>query len=103
MTAALPIFRCARCGHEVFPARVLCPRCGSADWDSRTAAEGVVEQMTVVRRAPGEPSLEPVPIGSVRVGKDIVVVARLLPGVEAGAPVQLEYRDGVPVAHARTQ
>jgi uncharacterized protein len=102
MTTRLPVFRCARCGHEVFPARVLCPRCGSPDWDRRAVVEGVVEETTVLRRAPGERSLEPVPIGSVRVGKEVVVVARLPPGVEAGAPVQLEYRDGIPVAHART-
>ena len=99
----LPLFRCRRCGHEVFPARLLCPRCGASDWERAEASEGVVEESTVLRRAPGAASPEPVTLGSVRVRKTIVVVARLTPGVDPDASVRLEYGDGVPVAHPATQ
>jgi uncharacterized protein len=102
MTVALPISRCLRCGHEVFPARLLCPRCGSPDWQNGEAVEGVLEDSTVLYRAPGSAELEPVNIGSVRVGREVVVIARLEPGAEPGAPVRLEYRDGIPVAHPTT-
>jgi uncharacterized protein len=98
VTAVVHVFRCGRCRHEVFPARLLCPRCGSSEWESSEAPRGLVEDSTVVRRAPGTPSVEPVHIGSVRVG-DVVIVARLLGEAAPGTPVQLEYRDGVPVAH----
>jgi uncharacterized protein len=101
VSGGLPIFACAHCGHTVFPARLLCPRCGNSEWQSIDVTEGVVEESTVLRRAPGTSSLEPVHLGSVRVAGDVVVVARLEPGVDSGTSVRLEYRDGVPVAHAR--
>jgi hypothetical protein len=62
----------------------------------------MLEESTVLRRAPGTTPGEPVNLGSVRVGEGVVVVARLVPGTRPGAPVRLEYRDGIPVAHPRT-
>jgi uncharacterized OB-fold protein len=98
LSGGVPVWRCSACGHAVFPARLLCPRCGAADWESREVDEGVVDGATVVRRAPGGPLPVPVPLGTVSLEGGVLVVARLEPGLEEGHSVRLEYRDGVPVA-----
>jgi uncharacterized OB-fold protein len=101
VSEGVPIHACARCGHEVFPPRLLCSRCGASEWRRREASEGVLEESTVLRRAPGVPALDPVHLGSVRMGGAVVVVARVESGVEEGAPVRLQYRDGIPVAQPK--
>jgi uncharacterized OB-fold protein len=60
---------------------------------------GVVEEATLVERAPGGPLATPVALGSIRLEGGLVVVARLEAGLERGDSVRLEYRDGVPVAY----
>jgi uncharacterized protein len=99
VSGGLPISVCSTCGHAVFPYRLLCPRCGGAEWRNEEVGSGVVEEVTTLCRAPGRPVAAPVPLGSVRLeGVVVVVVARLEGGLEPGDPVRLEYRDGVPVA-----
>lgn len=102
MSAGVPVSVCSACGHAVFPARIFCPRCGASEWESREVDQGVVEEATVVRRVPGGPPPAPVPLGTVRLEGGVLVVARLEAGVEEGASVRLEYRDGVPVARTET-
>ncbi len=101
MSDGVPMYVCARCEHEVFPVRLLCPRCGGSEWQRRDVSEGVLEESTVLRRAPGTSPSDPVHVGSVRVAGTVVVVARLEPGVDEGAPVRVEYRDGVPLAQPK--
>jgi uncharacterized OB-fold protein len=98
--SGVPVFVCDTCGHSVFPARLLCPRCGAAGWRRTELEEGVVEETTVLRRAPGASSLEPVSIASVSLEPGVRVVARLESDVGPGARVRLEYRDGVTIARA---
>jgi uncharacterized protein len=99
VNGGLPIRVCSACGHAVFPPRLLCPRCGGAEWRTEEVGSGVVEEATVLERAPGGPVSPAVRLGSVRLEDGVVVVARLEGGVEPGDSVRLEYRDGVPVAH----
>jgi uncharacterized OB-fold protein len=101
MSEGVPVDACVHCGHEVFPVRLVCPRCGGSEWGRNDVSEGVVEESTLLRRAPGEPELDPVYVGSVRVADGVIVVARLEAGVEDGAAVRLQYREGIPVAHPR--
>jgi uncharacterized protein len=96
----LTVWECASCGLAVFPRRLGCPRCGSAEWRRRTAETGVVEESTLLRRAPGRALHGPVRIGSVRLDAGPMVVARLAPAAGAGMRVQLLEDDGVPVAVA---
>jgi uncharacterized protein len=98
MTRGLPVAVCSRCGHAVFPERLLCPTCGGADWRTKEIRRGVVEESTLVRRAPGGPLPERAALGTVQLDGGPVVVARLEPSLRPGASVRLEYRDGVPVA-----
>jgi uncharacterized protein len=95
----LPISVCSACGHAVFPARLLCPRCGGDEWRSEDVGAGLVEEATVVERAPGGPLATPVALGSIRLESGVVVVARLESGLGRGDSARLEYRDGVPVAY----
>jgi uncharacterized OB-fold protein len=101
VSAGLPVSICSACGHAVFPARLFCPRCGASEWGNRQVEEGVVEDATVVLRAPGGPLPAPVSLGTVRLEGGLLLVARLEPHVEEGASVRLEYRDGVPVAQTK--
>ena len=97
MTSAVPVLVCEQCGAALFPARLLCPRCGGSRWREEPVDAGVVEETTVVRRAPGG-LRRPVLLGSVRLAAGPVVIARLEPGVEAGARVRVSMEGGVPVA-----
>jgi uncharacterized protein len=81
---------CDRCGHAVFPVRVLCPRCGSRDWHEIVADAGVIEQVTT-HRAGGR-------VASVATDAGPVVIARAGEGVERGSRVALELDGGAPVA-----
>jgi uncharacterized protein len=98
VSGGLPISVCSNCGHAVFPHRLLCPRCGGAEWRNEEVGSGDVEEVTILRRAPGGPITVPVPLGTVRLESGVVVVARLEGALEPGDPARLEYRDGVPVA-----
>lgn len=99
--SGVPVRVCSVCGRAVFPGRLLCPRCGADDWRSEEVDAGVVEEVTVLRRAPGGALPEPVTLGTVLLDGDVRVVARLEPTVRPGASVRLEYRDGVPVARPK--
>jgi carnitine-CoA ligase len=85
----LLMWECDRCGHVVFPARPLCPRCGAWDWKRRLARGGVVDAVT---------SRGDVQLASVRsdAGPSVTVLA---PDgdLEAGMEVALEsVGDGSP-------
>jgi uncharacterized OB-fold protein len=99
VSGGLPISVCSACGHAVFPARLLCPRCGADEWRSKDVGAGVVEEATLVERAAGGPLAAPVALGSIRLESGVVVVARLESALRPGDSVRLEYRDGVPVAY----
>jgi uncharacterized protein len=96
--SGVPVFVCVACNHPVFPARLLCPRCGAADWRRTEVEEGVIEETTILRRAPGASSFEPVRIAAVRLEPGVRVTARLASDAGPGASVRLDYRDGVTVA-----
>jgi uncharacterized OB-fold protein len=93
---------CGRCGHVVFPARLWCPRCGASDWRPREPGAGIVEEVTIVRRAPGGLAA-PVRLGSVRLDAGPLVTARLDPGVGAGSRVYVALADGAPIAVCEDQ
>jgi uncharacterized OB-fold protein len=49
MTSPLTVPCCRSCGYLAYPARIICPRCGAADWAPALADVGVVEQVTIRR------------------------------------------------------
>jgi hypothetical protein len=53
---------CANCGHAIWPPRLACPVCGSAEWSEVPAPTGTLLDVT---EAPGYDG-EPVRLGTVR-------------------------------------
>ena len=90
--SGVPVQVCDACGHAVFPARALCPRCGGREHHVEVAAGGLAEQLTTHRQG----GL----IASVRTELGPVVIARADDGVAAGSRVVLELDGGAPVARA---
>jgi uncharacterized OB-fold protein len=87
---------CRACGWRGFPERIWCPRCGSDEIEAVAVEGGVVEEATVLRRAPGRDLAAPVRLGTVLVDGGGRLVARLV-DADAGTAVKLESDDGAPV------
>ena len=87
MTLRVPV--CGACGWATFPALLLCPRCGAASWGEEVVGGGVLE---------GRTERDGVGIGAVRTPLGPVVVARLEGRSDVGDRVELDERDGIPVA-----
>jgi uncharacterized OB-fold protein len=96
--SGIVIGACAVCGRHCFPKPIWCANCGSGRIRDAVVHSGVVEETTTVHHAAGRDLPEPITVGSVRVLGDAVVIARLEPGVDKGAPVELDADDGPPVA-----
>jgi uncharacterized OB-fold protein len=84
------------CAWQGFPERLWCPGCGSDEVDSVPAEFGVVEDATVMRRAPGRTVTHPVKLGTVAVDGGGHIVSRL--EAEPGERIRLSVEDGAPVA-----
>ena len=89
--------RCASCGHVVFPRRLLCPRCGADDWRAMPLGDGLLRQVTVVRRSLNGAPAEPPVIGLVATTAGPSLIVRV-DGAVAGDAVRLELEDGAIVA-----
>ena len=98
--STLHVTACRRCGWQGFPERFWCPACGSEDVDSVAAELGVVEDATVMRRAPGRTVTDPVRLGTVGIDGGGRVIARL--EAESGERVRLSVEDGAPVARTES-
>jgi uncharacterized OB-fold protein len=98
MKPGIPLARCADCGAGYFPARLICPRCGNANWREDRVHDGVVEQTTIVRHAAGHADWEPRHIASVRTSDGQLIVAGLEEPLPAATRVALFERDGSPIA-----
>ncbi|VVJ18416.1 Uncharacterised protein [Amycolatopsis camponoti] len=77
---SVTVQNCRTCGGRWFPARLMCPRCGSADLAPVGVERGVVEQLT---------HLGDVVIASVACDPEPLLVARLHGPVEPGDVVEL--------------
>ena len=60
------IWRCRACDTGYFPQRLLCPRCGGHDFAEERVAEGVVEEVTVIRHVLGQTDWQPHRLANVR-------------------------------------
>lgn len=83
---------CKACGHTAYPARVLCPLCGSCDSFEQAAVNGTVEQITTSRTGSR--------IALVATDLGPRVIARGEEGVVSGSRVALAVDVGVAVASA---
>jgi uncharacterized protein len=96
MTSPLEIDRCGECSAHVFPRRLACPMCGSADLRSHPAGPGLVSHVTTIHRSPGSgliPEAERPRLGLVTLDSKVWVIARCEADVGPGSRVELERRD----------
>ena len=98
MTGGVPVQVCAACGLRFFPHRLACSRCGSREFSTVVVTEGVIEETTTVRRAPGGLPAGPVVVAAVQLGEGPRVVARVDGGTRPGETVCLSLEAGAPVA-----
>jgi uncharacterized OB-fold protein len=102
---------CVGCGYRAYPARLLCPRCGSGEWTEEAVRDGVVLAVTEVRsafrprRLPSgawiRPGVDPPRIALVEAAAGVRLVARAPRGVEVGDRVELVAEPGRVVARRR--
>jgi len=86
---SLPIPVCAACGTAAFPPRVLCARCGGAEWIAEPVESGIVEAVT---------ELDGTHIAAIRTPLGPVVIARLKTDAHPGDSLSLATTGLVPVA-----
>lgn len=99
---SLAVFECTHCGARVFPRRDFCRGCGAARWREVDAAEGTVDETTVVRHRAGSGDRPTTLLASVTTCAGPVVVARLEGPAARGEPVCLRVdTDGAVVAVPR--
>ncbi|VVE71031.1 hypothetical protein PCA31118_03734 [Pandoraea captiosa] len=90
----LSVFQCNQCDHTLFPARYLCPNCGSADWQRVPFAQGTVAEATVVHQRVGQPNAAPLHLASVVSSAGPIVIARSDAALHAGDVVRLTIDAG---------
>jgi uncharacterized OB-fold protein len=101
MKAGLSLARCVDCGAGYFPPRLICARCGNANWRTDEVHEGTVEQTTIVRHAAGHADWKPRHIASVRTADGQLIVAGLEEPLPEMTEVTLFENDGAPIARRR--
>jgi uncharacterized OB-fold protein len=90
--------KCKGCGKVLFPPRLVCPSCGSREFDqTRINQKGTVETFTVIRIAPsGFTNEAPYPVAIVNLGDDVRILCQVADcdpeDLKIGMPVRLEFR-----------
>ena len=97
MTAGADVCLCESCGWAGMPWRDWCPACGSARVRAARVHVGTVEETTIVRKGAG-PAGTTTRVGSVRLDRGGVVIARLEAGAGQGSRARLLDDGGVVVA-----
>jgi uncharacterized OB-fold protein len=100
MTPGIPVSRCGSCGSGYFPTRLICMRCGRAEFRIDRVLQGVVEQSTVIRHAAGRGGWEPHCLASVRTTDGQMLVVGLDERLENGTRVDLFEDNGKLTGHA---
>lgn len=90
MSATSQVVACTQCGHQVYPARLRCPRCHGAQWAPVAVSQAVLQAWTTQRQDDGTTAH----LGIVRVGEDgpHLVVRFDTPPQHAGQTVALQWR-----------
>jgi uncharacterized protein len=98
VNGGVAVSQCMHCGHRVFPDRLGCPVCGGYEWRHVWLDRGTVEDVTLVRRGPGQSFEPPVRLGTVRLTGGPRLVARLEDELEPGMEAVVDLEGGVVIA-----
>jgi len=90
--------KCKSCGKVLFPPRLVCPKCGSREFEGvRLSARGKIVTFTVIRVAPEQfADQTPYVVAVVELGDGVRITAQVVDcrpeEVEIGKPVRLVFR-----------
>ncbi|MCX6581153.1 MAG: Zn-ribbon domain-containing OB-fold protein [Candidatus Aminicenantes bacterium] len=72
--------KCKKCGGIHFPSRLICPECGTREFDTiRLAGKGELVTYTIIRVAPtGFKDLTPYAVGIVKLDEGIQVMGQVV-------------------------
>jgi len=97
ITPGIGIVRCTQCGAGFYPARLMCPRCGSDTLAPDRVYEAVVEETTVVRYGTGQENFTPKHLATVRTAENQVIVVGTEGAVPTGERLALFERGVAPI------
>ncbi|NOZ61634.1 MAG: Zn-ribbon domain-containing OB-fold protein [Calditrichaeota bacterium] len=71
--------KCVQCGHIAFPGRLICPECGSRQFEKITlSGKGKLETFTIIRVAPtGFGDQVPYAVGIVELDEGVRLMAQI--------------------------
>lgn len=106
VSAAFTVDACERCGHLLYPPRILCPVCAGSRFERRLADTGVVEEVTTRRPVAKRRQLpwgnwldqSETRLATVRTDAGPRVVVRVDEGVAKGDPVTLRAQASTVIA-----
>jgi uncharacterized OB-fold protein len=99
--SGLKVWKCAQCGAEFFPRRLLCLRCESPDLrEDGHVHEGVIEEITVIRHVLGQEGWKPKRIANVRTPTGLMLTVGLLDESEVGQRIEIGQEGTAPVGQA---
>jgi uncharacterized OB-fold protein len=90
--------KCKRCGKVCFPPRLVCPKCGSREFETvKLSDQGVVKTYTVIRVAPSQFSgMTPYAVGIVELDGGVRITAQIVDfpveDIKMGQRVRIEFR-----------
>ncbi|MFH0779129.1 MAG: Zn-ribbon domain-containing OB-fold protein [Candidatus Eisenbacteria bacterium] len=90
--------KCKSCGRTCFPPRLICPKCGSREFEKVNLSDkGVVKTFTVIRVAPSQFADDaPYAIGIVELEGGVKITAQIvdcpLEEIKMGQKVKVEFR-----------
>ena len=79
-----------------FPERYLCAACGAHSFETTTIAEGVIEDVTMVRHVIGQEDGQPKPIATVLIDGGARILAGVLDDAGPNDRVLLAQEDNAP-------
>ena len=71
--------KCKKCGHINFPGRLICPECGTKEFETiRLSGKGKLETFTIIQTAPpGFADLAPYAVGIVELEEGVKILAQI--------------------------
>ena len=71
--------KCKQCGYIAFPGRLICPECGSREFEKTTlSGKGTLETFTIIRVAPaGFNDQVPYAVGIVQLDEGVRLMAQI--------------------------
>jgi uncharacterized OB-fold protein len=101
MSGGVGIWRCRTCGTGYFPERLLCSRCHTHDFVPDRVAEGVIEEITVIRHVLGQTDWAPRRLASVRTVNGPRITVGLRDESGPGTLIQLFEEGAAPFGAAK--